>query len=140
MAPSARDDATWTAFQEHMNISALVWDFTDRSRTFNFLDLAYRSPIHSGAIHTTLYEEPLNLHAFGIHSTRLSQMALFQRIFVAGWRAKLFPKRFQTVSAMRYPTHVSVNYFKQERVWIFLHHTTALLFNSCCVVLCCVEL
>ena len=42
-------DATWTAFQEHMNISALVWDFTDRSRSVNFLDLTI-SITDSGAI------------------------------------------------------------------------------------------
>jgi hypothetical protein len=61
--PVPGDDATWTAFQEHMNISALVWDFTDRSRSVNFLDLTI-SITDSGAIHTTLYEKPLNLHQY----------------------------------------------------------------------------
>ena len=57
------DDQAWTLFKAHMNNSALVWDFTERSRSAIFLDLTI-SITDTNTIHTTLYEKPLNLHTY----------------------------------------------------------------------------
>ena len=57
------DDATWAAFQAHMNHSALVWDFSERSRSVTFLDLNITIQAN-GRVTTDLYEKPLNLHAY----------------------------------------------------------------------------
>ncbi|CAJ1951530.1 unnamed protein product [Cylindrotheca closterium] len=57
------DDQAWNLFKAHMNTSALVWDFTERSRSAIFLDL-HISITNTNEIHTDLYEKPLNLHAY----------------------------------------------------------------------------
>jgi len=57
------DDQAWQLFKNHMNRSALVWDFTERSRSTVFLDLNI-TITDTNKIHTTLYEKPLNLHAY----------------------------------------------------------------------------
>ena len=57
------DEATWNAFKELMNASKLEWDFTERARSVDFLDLTIRIG-NDGLIQTSLYEKPLNLHAY----------------------------------------------------------------------------
>ena len=58
------DNATWAEFQDHMNQSALVWDFSERSRSADFLDLTITFSPETGQVSTDLYEKPLNLHAY----------------------------------------------------------------------------
>ena len=57
------DEATWNAFKELTNASELEWDFTERARSVDFLDLTIRIG-NDGLIQTSLYEKPLNLHAY----------------------------------------------------------------------------
>lgn len=57
------DDAKWERFKAHMNRSNLVWDFSERARSVVFLDLTI-TVTPTGAIHTDLYDKPLNLHAY----------------------------------------------------------------------------
>mmetsp|Transcript_13953 Transcript_13953/g.33748 ORF Transcript_13953/g.33748 Transcript_13953/m.33748 type:complete len:278 (-) Transcript_13953:8-841(-) len=57
------DDNAWQLFKNHMNRHALVWDFTERSRSAVFLDLTI-SITDTNEIRTDLYEKPLNLHAY----------------------------------------------------------------------------
>jgi hypothetical protein len=57
------DTQRWESFKTHMHASALEWDFTDRSRSVNFLDLTFTVE-DNGRIRTNLYEKPMNLHMY----------------------------------------------------------------------------
>lgn len=58
------DTLNWTLFKATMNeFPGLTWDFTDRSKSVDFLDLTI-SIGDDNRIHTTLYEKPLNLHLY----------------------------------------------------------------------------
>jgi hypothetical protein len=58
------DNQRWDAFKNQLNdASALDWDFTDRSRSVNFLDLTFTVE-NNGLIRTNLYEKPMNLHMY----------------------------------------------------------------------------
>jgi hypothetical protein len=56
------DDGLWQDFKDEMDEYGLVWDFTPRANTTQFLDL--NLTIVNGRIETTLFEKALNLHLY----------------------------------------------------------------------------
>ena len=58
------DNHRWNQFKATINnASALEWDFTERSRTVNFLDVTFTVE-NDGLVRTNLYEKPMNLHMY----------------------------------------------------------------------------
>ena len=58
----AGDEELWQEFITEMNEYGLVWDFSPRANTAQFLDL--RLTITDGRIKTTMFEKALNLHLY----------------------------------------------------------------------------
>ena len=57
------DERLWSGFQEMINnFHGMEWEFTDRGRCCDFMDLTIQ--IADGKIHTTLFENSLNLHLY----------------------------------------------------------------------------